>query len=156
MVHYNKVTWLNHPKWDAPALVTSTDLIKEHFQLTQGIDVAPCAYFMHEDAIPDSLLTHNRVCLSKNSFKEEMVKCFPLVQMIDLLSYLTGTPWNMHTCKAAEDNTYFFLELKHILHDTEPEVFIDEFNLSLSSMLPGESFITLSFAQFPRHYHSRP
>ncbi len=117
MVHYNKVTWLNHPKWDAPVLVTSTDLIKEHIQLIQGIDVAPCAYFMHEDAIPDSLLTHNRVCLSKDSFKEEMVKCFPLVQMIDLLSYLTGTPWNMHTCKAAEDNTYFFLELKHILHD---------------------------------------
>ncbi len=54
-VHHNKVALLNSPKLDTKNHSARADLIKEHIQQICSIDEVPCAYLLHEVAIPMNL-----------------------------------------------------------------------------------------------------
>ncbi len=62
-----------------------------------------------------------------------MIKIYPIIKPTELLSNLivlgVEPPLKLYTHKAEEDNACCFQELKCIVHGTEAEVYVDEFNV---------------------------
>ncbi len=104
--------------------------VEQHFWQIQGFDGAPCSYLMWEDKDPAVLPVAH---LGTDSFDNQMIKIYPIVNCTKLFSNMAlldmEPPLNMYTCKAAEDNTCCFQELKCILQGNEDEEYLDKFNL---------------------------
>ncbi len=64
-----------------------------------------------------------------------MIKQNLIIKPTELLTNLpvpdVDPPLKYYTRNAVEDNTQFFLELKHIVQVTEAKVYIDKFNVHL-------------------------
>ncbi len=114
----------------------SDDLIEQYFCQIWGINGAPCAYLMQENAqvLPPSpsLDEYSEAEL----FEDQMIRYYPIVKPIKILGNITsvyGEPFLniMYTCKATEVDAHCFQELKGVVQGTEAEVYMDKFNVYL-------------------------
>ncbi len=104
--HNNKVAYDSWPVWDSVNCTASTDVIKQHFCQIHGMDGALCAYLMHKHIILSPVLGTTN--FRAKSFDNQMIKCYPIIKSLDLLSNLPAPdvepPLKFHAHKTAEDS----------------------------------------------------
>ncbi len=82
--HDNKEAYNTRLVWDSKNCAASTDLIQQHFCQIRGMDSAPCAYLMHKHVVsPTTPAPSND---HAESFNDQMIKQYPIVKTLDLLS----------------------------------------------------------------------
>ncbi len=85
----------------------------------------------------------NAVVLSVSRCSDECAELLPNHQVHRVIGEpyapQRGTPLNMYTHESVEGNAHCFQDLKCILQGTEVKVYVDKFNITLSSTLSGRS-----------------
>ncbi len=85
--HNNKQAYNTQPVWDPKNCTASTNLIEQYFHQIQGLDSAPCAYLMQEHVVTPS--TTGPFTDRAKSFDDQMIKRYPIIKQLGLLSNLS-------------------------------------------------------------------